>query len=326
MTIKKDIVVDAVITWVDGSDPIHKSKMEKFIENKKSINKKSIRMRYDQVNEIEFAVKSILKYAKFVRNIYIVTDNQIPSFLANTEKAKKDFPNVFIVDHKTIFEGYHQYLPTFNARSIATMLHRIPNLSEYFLVFNDDFLLLREVQEKDFFLNGKPVIRGFWRPLDENVLSKKIKQFYVKVFRLKKENKAGHFKAQQLAAKKLGFTKFFKTQHVPFPTKKSTLKNFFNINKEDFEHNIKYKFRHATQFLTESLMNHLAIKNNNFILKENYQLVYFQNYKKPLFWLKYKLKNAEENKGNFFLCMQSLDQCPPKKLAFIKSWLQKKYT
>ena len=100
----KDIVVDAVITWVDGNDPVHKAKMASYIENKTSLNSKFVRMRYDQVNEIEYAVKSILKYAKFVRNIFIVTDNQTPSFLKDKEKAKEKFPNVFIIDHKTIIK------------------------------------------------------------------------------------------------------------------------------------------------------------------------------------------------------------------------------
>ena len=69
-----NLVVDAVIAWVDGNDPKHRQKMENYIENKNSINSKAVRMRFDQVNEIEYAVKSILKYAKFVRNIYIVTE------------------------------------------------------------------------------------------------------------------------------------------------------------------------------------------------------------------------------------------------------------
>ena len=47
-------------------------------------------MRYDQVNEIEFSVKSILKYAKFIRNIYIITDNQKPEFLKDDKIAEKN--------------------------------------------------------------------------------------------------------------------------------------------------------------------------------------------------------------------------------------------
>ena len=147
------LIVDAVITWVDGNDPGHREKMSQYIEDKNSLSNKSVRMRYDQVDEIEFAVKSILKYAKFVRNIFIVTDNQTPDFLKDIEKAKKEYPTVFIVDHKTIFEGYHQYLPTFNCLPIESLLYKIPGLAEHFLYLNDDFFLLRETNVSDFFIN-----------------------------------------------------------------------------------------------------------------------------------------------------------------------------
>ena len=161
MLVDKDLFVDAVITWVDGNDPIHKAKMEKLIENKNSINNKSVKMRYGQVNEIEFAVKSILQYAKFVRNIFIVTDNQTPEFLKDKEKAKREYPTVSIVDHKMIFEGYSQYLPTFNCLSIESLLYKIPNLSEHFLYLNDDFFLINETTIDDFFYQGNGSYTGF---------------------------------------------------------------------------------------------------------------------------------------------------------------------
>ena len=63
---KEEFIVDAVITWVDGNDPAHKAKRELYLEDKKELNSKNARLRYGQVNEIEFVVKSILKNAKFV--------------------------------------------------------------------------------------------------------------------------------------------------------------------------------------------------------------------------------------------------------------------
>ncbi|WP_373940842.1 Stealth CR1 domain-containing protein [Polaribacter sejongensis] len=135
----ENLIIDAVITWVDGKDPIHKAKISNFLENKSSLDSKAVKMRFNQVNEIEFAVKSILKYAKFVRNIYIVTDNQTPGFLKDKEKASKEFPNVIVVDHKVIFEGNEDYLPVFNSISIETLLFKIPSLAEHFIYFNDDF-------------------------------------------------------------------------------------------------------------------------------------------------------------------------------------------
>ena len=320
------MVVDAVITWVDGNDPAHKVKMEDYLENKKSINSKSIRMRFHQVNEIEFAVKSILQYAKFVRNIFIITDNQTPEFLKDKEKAKREYPTVFIVDHKMIFEGYSQYLPTFNCLSIESLLYKIPNLSEHFLYLNDDFFLINETTIDDFFYQGKPVIRGFWTPFYENIWYKKVQSgFYNLIRKEYKIKKSGFKKGQQTIAKTLGFKKYVRLDHTIAPLKKSTYDNFYKKFPELLDVNIKHKFRHPEQYTNQSLANHLEIQKNNYILKEDYQLVYFQNYNKPFWWLKYKLKKAEKDKNKLFLCLQSLDQCPEEKLRYIKNWLSTKY-
>ena len=67
--------IDAVITWVDGSEPNYKLKLEENLKNKRIINRQ-----YTQANEIVFCVASIIKFAPFVRKIFIVTDKQKPNF------------------------------------------------------------------------------------------------------------------------------------------------------------------------------------------------------------------------------------------------------
>jgi len=320
------LIVDAVITWVDGNDPKHREKMSEYLEDKNSLSNKSVRMRYDQVDEIEFAVKSILKYAKFVRNIFIVTDNQTPDFLKDIEKAKKEYPTVFIVDHKTIFEGYHQYLPTFNCLPIESLLYKIPNLAEHFLYLNDDLFLLKETNFSDFFSNNKPVIRGFWTNFYEDIWYKNLEKIVYKfIDKESKENIYGFKKGQQNIAKILGFKKYVRLDHTIAPLRKSTYDNYYIKNPEILSLNIKHRFRHPEQYTNQALANHLEIKKDNFVLKNDYQLVYFQNYKKPFWWLKNKLKRAEKDKNKLFLCMQSLDQCSEEKLVYIKNWLHNKY-
>jgi hypothetical protein len=324
MTTKEDFIIDAVITWVDGNDPKHRQKVERYIEDKNSLNSKSVRMRYDQVNEIEFTVKSILKYAKFVRNIFIVTDNQIPSFLEDIETAQQKYPNVFIIDHKTIFKGFHHYLPTFNSLSIESLLYKIPNISEHFLYFNDDFFLANKSKSTDFFMQGAPVLRATWKRYHENIWHKKLKSFFKNITNNKKVTYS-HSKGFQKAAKLLNFKKYIFFDHNPTPLRKSVIESYFERNPTVLEENIKHRFRHPNQFVCHSLSNHLEIKNDTFTLKKDNQLVYFQSYKKPLLWIELKLATIKKDKNKLFLCMQSLDQCPEKKLKYIKDWLHKKY-
>ena len=321
----ENLIIDAVITWVDGKDPIHKAKISNFLENKSSLDSKAVKMRFNQVNEIEFAVKSILKYAKFVRNIYIVTDNQTPGFLKDKEKASKEFPNVIVVDHKVIFEGNEGYLPVFNSISIETLLFKIPSLAEHFIYFNDDFFLQKDTKVADFFIEGKPIIRGYWCSFYDDIWHKKLKNMFSKIVNKKQKIVYKHRKGLQKSAEFLNFDKYFFTEHTPSAIRKSTLESFFSKNKTLLNSNIKHRFRDPNQFVMHSLANHLEIQSDTCFLKNDFQLVYFQNYKKPFWWLKNKLKRAEKDQNKLFLCMQSLDQCPSEKLIYLKKWLQNKY-
>ena len=315
-----DFEIDAVIAWVDGNDEAHLNKMTHYVEDKSKLGNQQFRTRFDQVNEIEFSVKSILKYAPFVRNIFIVTDGQTPLFLKN---HREEYPKVKIVDHKEIFKGFESYAPTFNSVSIETMLYRIPNLAEHFIYFNDDVFLMRKIKVNDFFSNGFPVLRGKFKSFDSGIWYKVIHQKIVKLLgKTTKDKKYGYKKAQQNIAVKLGFRKYLRLDHTPAAIRKSTVKNYFEEHPEMIIHNIKHRFREPSQYMIQSLANHLEIQNKTCVIKNDYQLGYLQSYKKPLLWYKLKLKNFEKDPNTLFLCLQSLDQCPKHKLNYILNWLK----
>jgi hypothetical protein len=300
--------IDAVVLWVDGNDLNHKEKIYHYVDDKSKIYKNNFRTKFDQVNEIEFTIDSILKFAPFIRNIFIVTDEQIPDFLKNTE-LKKTYNNVKIIDHKVIFSSYEEYLPVFNCRPIESCIYRIPDLAEHFIYFNDDFFLINETKPEDFFKNGMPVLRGKWKRFDSDLIYKKWKK-----------PRIGHKHSQQKAAKILGFKKYYLFYHTPHPLRKSTFEKYFENNKDVFISNIKYKFRNENQFTPQGLANHIEIMNKTCVLKDDINLIYFRSYKKPLLWYKFKLNLLGKNK--LFLGMQSLDLCPENIINFLFDWLK----
>jgi hypothetical protein len=298
--------IDAVLLWVNGDDENYKNKILPFL-NKTKNAKKVYNTRFEQINEIEYAVKSILKFAPFVNNIFIVTDNQVPDFVKNDENNTLS-SKVIVVDHNIIFKGFEDFLPTFNSRSIETCIYKIPNLSEHFIYLNDDFFIINPTIETDFFSNeGFPILRGKWEKFKSNTF-------------LNKKDKAGHKKAQDKAAQIIGFTSCFRFRHTPHPLRKSTLSQFFEKNPEILISNIQYKFRNSNQFLPISLANHLELKKGTCYVKNNLQLTYFRSYKKPLFWYKFKLNYLTKNK--LFLGLQNLNNAPKNKLHFFISWLK----
>ena len=311
--------IDAVITWVDGSDPKFSKKKKKYISEveRKEANHPT---RFNEVGELNFVVKSILKFAPFVRKIFIVTDNQIPSFLKNKEDwSKKYLDRIELIDHKEIFRNFNHYLPSFNILSIECLLYNIKDLSEHFIYFNDDTFLVKPTNVDDWFKNGLPVIRGKWITFSNKIWYKKLHRALFP----SKRNKWSYKKAQEKSAKIIGFkNKYFRAFHNPKALVKSSFSDFFESNPKLLSEQVKYKFRSNSQFNPYVLSWHHAIKNNRASLTNNLQLieVNFSVNDNPKKILR-AIRKASKSKNILFLNLQSLDLVKTNKLSEIFSEL-----
>ena len=150
--------VDLVYLWVNGNDPEWQAKRNACIgtaETQRGVNCKG---RYADNDELKYSLRSVAQYASWIHKIYIVTDNQVPSWLDTSN------PKVRIVDHKEIMPEI--CLPCFNSAVIEHFLYNIPGLSEHFLYANDDMFVNRPVKPDDFFAqDGLPIVRFNRRPL-----------------------------------------------------------------------------------------------------------------------------------------------------------------
>ncbi len=317
------IQVDAVITWVDGNDKNWQEKINAYSESKINFSSETHLKRYNSIGEIDVAIKSIIKFAPFIKTIFLVTDNQAPeSFDSLKSLAQNKNINLQLIDHKVLFNGFEEYLPTFNSCTIGSMLFNIPNLSEHFIIFNDDTFIMREVSITDFFINGEPIIRGEWQPFNENrTLRNTYHSLLSSLGKPIKKNKTSFKKLQQNSAKLALMDKYVRRFHTPVCVRKSTLTNFF---KKDavLRENIKHRFRNENQFIISSLSEHLEIKNNTYHYRNESQLTYFQSYK-TLWLTKLKLNWFEKDKSKLFITFQSLDMANDKILEYILTWLEK---
>lgn len=303
--------IDIVIAWVDGTDPKLKAKREGFLTTHSFLPAGAEPTRFESLNEIEFCVLSILKFAPFIRNIFIVTDQQDPKI---DQAVKTYFPerlkSIRRIDHKEIFRGYEAYLPTFNSICISNMLWRIKELSDQFVYFNDDLFLLRPVHPTDWFIQGRPVLRGKWStPPYERLIWDTVKLFLKKVFTPhKSRDLQPSFQVNQWnAAKQLGFRwRYFRSGHTPLPLNKMTLKNYFKTYPERLEKNISFRFRHYTQFNTVALANHLELKGGNPYLRDP-QAIYIQPHHRRPAYIDHKFDQAQYEEKLLFGCVQSLD-------------------
>ncbi len=318
--------VDAVITWVDGADPAHKLKLDQYLASIGGARPRAASSaRFHNSGEIDYCVTSLLRFAPWIRTIFIVTDAQIPELIYKLQGTRYEH-KVKIVDHKTIFSGYELHLPTFNSNSISALLWKIPGLAENFLFLNDDFALLRPVNEQDFFREQKVVLRGSWRKYSELIFRTKIKLWFEKFISNNKndigQQKCSYSVGQELSAKHLGFkTYYFQVQHNPHPWRRSTLMAFFNANPKLLEFSVSYRLRSAKQFIIDALAAHLELKQFGAITDNRLKTLQLKPNNQALVRIQYKLAKADCDPNTAFVCVQNIENASEKAQKIIFSWL-----
>lgn len=321
--------IDAVITWVDGADSKHKAKLHAYLASIGGARPRSASpARFNSVGEIEYCVVSLLRFAPWLRTIYIVSDQQQPDFMLNLIGTVYE-SRVKLVDHRVIFAGYEQYLPTFSSMSISSMLWRIPGIAERFLFLNDDFALIRPLKPEDFFRSKKVVLHGTWHTQTERRLVKRFSAIVKKILRQgaeSQENERVRFiGVQENSAKMLGFNKkVFQLEHNPHPWRKSSWEQYFSSNPTALEKNIGFKLRSAQQFVPEGFSAHYEIMNGNAIIDNTIKTLQLKPADQAMFRLKSKLALAERDTGYAFVCVQSLENASKETFSLVIDWLDRK--
>lgn len=140
--------IDFIVTWVNMDDPDWKKEFNKY-SGKSDIEKNGvIDARFRDYGFLKYWFRGVEKFAPWVRKIHFISSGNPPEWLDMSN------PKLNVVRHPDIIPS--QFLPTFNSVVIERYMHLIPDLSEHFVYFNDDFYIIRPVSEERFFLNGLP--------------------------------------------------------------------------------------------------------------------------------------------------------------------------
>lgn len=235
--------VDLVYLWVDDSDPKWREKFGK--STGKSLAKESAdECRFKNNDELKFSLRSVEKYAPWINKIFIVTDNQVPDWL-NTENEK-----IRIVDHSEIIPN--DKLPVFNSCVIENRIPFIEELSEYFLLANDDTFFWDTVDAQFFFQDGKPIFRT-----GKKIRNREYKHLY------------GHsvVQAYKMIKDKYGKSVPFFPHHNIDSYKKSDFMECIREFQADFDETLNHKFR-TPEDMQRVIVSYFAIIQGKAVLKE----------------------------------------------------------
>ncbi|MFE5792532.1 stealth family protein [Streptomyces sp. NPDC056503] len=230
--------VDVVYTWVDGADPAWLRRRAEFSGEGYHAEAANA-ARYLSRDELRYSLRSLHMYAPWVRNIYLVTDDQVPAWL-DTE-----VPGLKVVPHKDVFRS-PDLLPTFNSHAIESQLHHIEGLSEHFLYFNDDVMLGNEVTPADFFhANG---ITKFFPspalvPLGERTVDDP------PVAAAGKNNR-------RLIQERYGAVLVQKMKHMPHPLSRTVLTEIETEFAAEYRHTEASRFRSIDDISISSSLHH----------------------------------------------------------------------
>lgn len=145
--------IDFVLPWVDGNDKEWLAEKCKYQESETNLSCDSEShsdCRFRDIGLLKYWFRSVERFAPWVNRVFFVTCGQKPDWL------NESHPKLRLVHHRDYIPA--EYLPTFQSNTIELNLNRIADLSEHFVLFNDDTFLLRPVKPEFFFKKGLPVI------------------------------------------------------------------------------------------------------------------------------------------------------------------------
>lgn len=152
--------IDIIVPWVDESDVSWQQDFNHYkeIEIKKGIQESSNKQAFAKErtrdwNTFRYWFRGVEKNCPWVNKVFLVVqrESQIPSWLDRNNKRLR------IVLHEEFIP--QELLPTFSTLTIEAFYYRIPDLSEYFIVSNDDFFFLNKIPE-DLFFKDKKIHQG----------------------------------------------------------------------------------------------------------------------------------------------------------------------
>ena len=216
--------IDVVYTWVDGADPAWLGRKARYLPTGNEAHEQATSdARFTNRDELRYSIRSLRRYAPWVRNIFLVTDDQVPAWLAEDSDIK-------VVSHRDLFPDA-DCLPTFNSHAIETTLHRIPGLAEHFLYCNDDTVLLR-LQTADTYFTPNGLAKFFPSPVKINYVDG-----------VNEPHIAAAINNRKIIRERFGIEISQSMLHTPHPHRKSVLAIIEEEQREAVERTRSHRFR-----------------------------------------------------------------------------------
>lgn len=227
-------MIDIVVTYLNERDKKWQEDFkywkDKEIKEGKADSKNRQAFGIERTREwdaFKYWFRGVEKNCPWVNKVFLVVQNErhIPEWL------DRNNPKLRIVYHDEYIPK--ELLPTFNAMPIGMYIANISDLSENYIISDDDFYFLNPIPEDRFFRYGKPVHKRNKVPYEKYNPKGTDKVFFeILNNNLEFEKRFSNFRIK------------YAFYHLPSARKKSFEKRILDRYKEDIkEHFIVSKFR-----------------------------------------------------------------------------------
>ena len=233
--------IDIVYLWSDPSDPGWAAKREEVLRSEQRDDFCCIELQTVApkmtLDELLYSLRSVDTYLSGVRYVHIVVDRQVPDWL------DVDHPKIRLIQAEDIITNKNHY-PNYNTQAIESYFFNIPDLSDRFIYFNDDFFLRSSMGVNDFFTSD-----GLLRVRLGRALSPKGEPSSEE-----EGDYAGHRNANKLLDQRFMKRARLTVMHRPYAHNKELLKNAERIFPEAFEETRSSRFRSTKMLAIHSFL------------------------------------------------------------------------
>lgn len=250
--------IDVVYLWVDGGDPVWQEERARVLGTSSVQGEPSQgTWLFRDRDELLYSLRSLEENAPWVRKVHLLTANQVPPWL------NLKHPRLEVHFQRDIF-AEPQALPTYNSHAIESQIHRIPGLSEHYIVMNDDVFFGRPVEPSQFFSPGGVARFRYSRhhaPSTHDSSMSAIEQA--------RHHTAGVIEEIHGAKPHALFA------HTPLPQRRSAQEQLEKIAPDEFRQTMYSRTRHATDLVPLSWLhlNHLYL--SGLAVEGHYQYRYY---------------------------------------------------
>lgn len=305
--------IDMVYLWVNASDPSYVAQKSKAAKKFRIKISKSVINKELDFGELKYSIRSVEKFAPWIRKIFIISRTPKPSWL------NVSHPRLHYIDNDEITPKGRAY---FDPARMIRLFPYVHGLSEHFIYSADDYFFGDKVSYTDFFTpEGIPKYQNLYVCNEPDSALRKIYKKYKKKTKVNVHDinlfLAQNFQTLIQCRKELKMKCIYYNYHVQIPLRRSygievnQMFRFNSINKLMF----KRSFRYAEDLISEILLANYAI-----LLKgaQLYQVNEKQYYTTSDFNI---LPKGNENKSKTF-CINSGPDSNDRERKEISNWLE----